>query len=97
MAQSLLASLPNLLTDTGALMLMSSSVSHDDIMRHMPTGFEVKELLENGGRRVPLDLDNLWQSTDWRKSLVEARRLEVDGDGLWHWLKPVLVSRKKDS
>ena len=90
----ILKALPALLSDGGALLLMTTSVSHKDVMQFLPAGFEWRPALTSEGRRVPLDVDNLWQRPEWRDELLNENRIELDSEGqLWHHLLPVWVSR----
>lgn len=89
-----LQSLPDLLTDEGALLLMVSSLSKHLVVAAIPEGFELTTALPEGGRKVPLDVDVVWDNAEWLKKLLSDGHLTSDADGnLWHQLLPIWVRR----
>ena len=96
LCRNLLCSLDLLLRPGGRLLLMTSSLSSEEVRGFIPTGFEFDSALEGNGRRVPLDLDVLWRREDWRDQLIRDDRVEADEAGvIWHYLKPLWVFRKE--
>lgn len=93
----LLEGLDSLLSPNGRLLLMSSSVSHAEVLACVPQGFRVVPCLDGKGLRVPLDVDTVWKNKDWRKHLVAEERIEADPEGnLWHYLQPLWISRQTE-
>jgi hypothetical protein len=93
----LLQSLPALLSAEGELLLMASSLSDEEVLTSVPTGFQVAPALDEQGRRVPLDVDVVWQRPDWRRRLLREGRIEEDSEGsLWHTLRPIWIRRSGD-
>jgi release factor glutamine methyltransferase len=94
LSMDILKSLPTLLSPEGVLLLMASSLSDSEIIATVPEGFEAVAALGGDGRRVPLDVDVVWQRADWRERLLADQRIEQDEDGgLWHKLRPLWIKR----
>jgi methylase of polypeptide subunit release factors len=91
----ILGQLPSLLSDGGLALVMMSSVSDREVLGCIPQGFEAIIALPGEGRRVPLDVDDVWDSPEWRDQLLREGRIEEDAKhGLWHRLRPVWIKRK---
>lgn len=91
----ILTSLPTLLAPHGSVLLMASSLSDPEVIAAIPEGFEAIAALEGDGRRVPLDVDAVWERSDWREKLLADQRIEQDDEGgLWHKLRPLWISRR---
>jgi release factor glutamine methyltransferase len=94
LCKQILRSLPTLLSQGGVLLLMASSLSEDEVHAEIPRGFSAETALSNDGRRVPLDVDVVWQNAEWRKQLMSDGRIEEDANGvLWHRLRPLWIRR----
>jgi tRNA1(Val) A37 N6-methylase TrmN6 len=94
LCEDILKSLPNLLAPNGALLLMASSLSDTEVKAMVPQGFEATAALSEEGRRVPLDVDTVWDDPKWRERLIADQRIEEDDRGrLWHALRPLWVRR----
>ena len=90
----ILKSLPTLLGPHGNVLLMASSLSYPEVIAAVPDGFEAIGALEGDGRRVPLDVDAVWERSDWREKLLADQRIEQDDEGgLWHKLRPLWIKR----
>lgn len=91
---ALLGALDQLLSPDGQALLMTSSVSVAQVMEAVPEGFHASPVLPGRGRRVPLDVDVVWERDDWQALLVSNGLIEADADGnLWHYLQPFWISR----
>jgi hypothetical protein len=89
-----LNSLSNILRPDGVMLLMTSSLSHKEVIASVPDGFEVTEAIPSSGRRVPLDVDAVWRVPMWRAQLAAEARLEEDEmGGIWHNLRPIWIKR----
>jgi tRNA1(Val) A37 N6-methylase TrmN6 len=94
LCKDILASLPTLLSPGGLLLLMASSLSDDEARAAIPAGFSAIAALDEDGRRVPLDVDVVWQNAEWRAQLAADGRIEEDANGvLWHRLRPLWIRR----
>ena len=73
---------------------MVSSVSGDEVNRFVPEGFHVRRAFQGAGWRVPLDVEAVWEDSDWQERLLHESRIERDEEGtLWHYLQPIWVVR----
>lgn len=91
-----LKSLPMLLSSDGVLLLMASSLSDDEVIESVPEEFEIVAALGSDGRRVPLDVDVVWQRPDWRDWLLANQKIEQDDNGkLWHRLRPLWIKHRQ--
>lgn len=88
------SSLDQLLAPLGRALLMTSSVSLLDVEKLKPDQYRITRA-ESSSRRVPLDLDLLWDRPDWRQSLIDKKAIELGEDGqMFHTLVPIWVERK---
>lgn len=93
--REIFGSLNRLLSTNGQLLLMTSSVSLSEVRPLIPAEFNITPALSGQGLRVPLDVDNIWQSNDWREWLLKEGRIEEDEKGgLWHYIQPQWISRE---
>ena len=84
-----------LMSGSGKALMMMSSVSISFALSTLPGDYEVVEALPEGRRKVPLDLDLLWERPDWRSWLIEQGLIEVGADDqMYHWLIPMWVRKK---
>lgn len=91
----ILSQLPSLLGEGGLALVMTSSLSDREVLDCIPQGFLAIQALPGDGRRVPLDVDDVWDSSEWREQLLREARIEEDEHhGLWHKLRPIWVRRK---
>lgn len=87
-------SLDYLLAPGGRALLMNSSVSIDQVRSLVPEGFVLEECSESEIRKVPLDLDLLWDRPDWRQSLIDGGHIEVgESQQMLHTLIPAWVCK----
>ena len=85
-------SLERLLTPRGKALFMTSSVSFDEVKTAVPDGYTLTIAAPETHRKVPLDLDLLWERPEWRASLNEKGLIELgDGGQMFHTLVPVWV------
>jgi len=92
----LLGALESLLLPDGRLLLMTSSISLDEVRRLIPRGFRVVPAMAGDGIRVPLDVNSVLERKDWQEVLVKRTCIERDSQGeLWHRILPVWIEREK--
>lgn len=92
----ILSSLSSLLSDDGACLLMTSSVTEQEVQRNIPAELKSSPALHGVGIRVPLDVDAVWEHPAWRKKLLEQGLIEQDeSGGLWHHVRPLWITRRK--
>lgn len=87
-----------LIGDEGVLLLMVSSISEEEVIAGIPFEYYATRALPGSGRRVPLDVEVVWENPTWREKLVFARRIEEDENGdLWHELRPLWITKRQGS
>lgn len=87
-------SLDRLLRPNGRALFMMSSVSYDEVKHEVPAGYTIEECKGFEFRRVPLDLDLLWDRPEWREYLLDRGSIEQSESGqLFHKLIPVWIYR----
>lgn len=92
LAHAVLAELPQLLSEGGRLLLMTSELSRDDLMKSLPDGFQVQYPLGSKGRAVPFDLEAAYSDEEWLDFLVTNCNLREARKGThWHALHPCWI------
>ncbi|MGA8087661.1 MAG: class I SAM-dependent methyltransferase [Terracidiphilus sp.] len=97
LCQDIINALEEKLSPRGRLLLMTSSASITEIRRLLPADFRIIPVMDGAGIRVPLDVDSMWEDSEWRKHLLLEKRIEVDENGdLWHYIQPMWIDRKPE-
>lgn len=91
LAEVIVASLSGLLAANARLLLMTSSLSVDHIMSHIPAGYVVTRPLGESGFEALFDVDDVLKDASWLESLLQAGGLSQRGGAYYHRLHPLWV------
>jgi methylase of polypeptide subunit release factors len=90
--KTLLDSLPTLLSETGRLLMMTSSTSLSAVEDAMPQGFAITNAYRDA-ISVPFDVEAVLEDTGWIDHLSNLGAIKFESDTYWHELRPAWIER----
>jgi hypothetical protein len=87
----LLSDAPHLLSESGRLLIMASSLCLDEFMSYMPNHVSVRRPLGDEGFEVLFDVEAVFNRPEWLAYLVDEKGLIPRGDSYYHRLHPIWV------
>jgi methylase of polypeptide subunit release factors len=93
--ETLIKSIPMLLTSTGAILLITSHLALSVIHDLMPKGYNAVNLLGGQGWRVGFDVDAVVTDRVWLDYLIQSCGLISEEGSFYHTLHPLLISKER--
>ncbi len=89
-----LQSTPQILTNEGQLLIMTSNLSRAEFVSSVPSAYSIAKPVGNG-ISVVFDVEAVLNNADWLNFLINERGLTQEPDGTYsHVLQPVWISKE---